>query len=176
MHNSSIKSDIIREFEFVDGHSDLWRLFYNGSLFSRIVNELALPFTGAEITKIVGIEAKGFILGGAVAAQMRIGFVAIRKPGSLYPGPKIERITEQDYRGNQSTLRLQKAAITNHDRVLLVDDWLETGSQALAAKEMLEELEATLVGCSIIVDQLSDASRIKLGHVQSIVKAADLNA
>ena len=79
MPTSSIKSDVIREFEFVDGHSDLWRLFYDGSLFNRIVKELALPFEDAKITKIVGIEAKGFILGGAVAAHMKVGFVAVRK-------------------------------------------------------------------------------------------------
>jgi adenine phosphoribosyltransferase len=176
MQQASVKERVVRQFAFVHGHSDLWRLFYDGDLFSPIVRELAEPFRAAGVTKIVGIEAKGFILGGAVAVRLGVGFVAIRKPGSLYPGPKISCQTETDYRGNRSTLLLQRAAILYGDRVLLVDDWLETGSQALAAKAMVEELGGSLLGCSIIVDQLPDAVRTQLVHVVSIVAARDLGA
>jgi adenine phosphoribosyltransferase len=175
MPEDPIKAEIIREFEFVDGHSDLWRLFYDGVRFQSIVGSLADPFGDAQLTKVVGIEAKGFILGAAVAAHLGVGFVAIRKPGGLYPGPKLERITEKDYRGNHPILRLQMAAVTTGDRLLLVDDWLQTGSQALAAKAMLQELGGILVGCSIIVDQLPGATREKLGRVHSILAAHELN-
>jgi len=73
--------------------------------------------------KVAGIEARGFILGAAVAARMGVGFVAIRKQSGLYPGPKLEKKAPADYRGNRTTLRLQRAAITPGDRILLVDDW-----------------------------------------------------
>ena len=174
MHSSILKSKIISEFKYVDGHSDPWRLFYDGSLFRGIIEELSSPAADAGVTKVVGIEAKGFILGAAVAAHLGAGFVAIRKPGGLYPGPKIQRETQPDYRGNVPTLSLQRAAIAPSDRVIIVDDWLETGSQALAAIAMLKELGATFVGCSIITDQLTDATRTKIGPVWSIVTAGEL--
>ena len=174
MASDSLRADIIREFEFIDGHSDLWRLFYDPALFTNIVRELARPFADAGITKVVGIEAKGFILGGAVAAHLGKGFVAIRKAGGLYPGPKIERTTGADYRGNKSILRLQTAAVTSHDRLLLVDDWFETGAQVLAAKAMLEQQGATLVACSIVVDQLPEATKDNIGRIHSIVAAREL--
>lgn len=173
--NHHLKSDIITRFAFVDGHSDLWRLFYDGDLFHRIIAELARPYETAGITKVAGIEARGFILGAAVAAHMKVGFVAIRKPGSLYPGPKIERTTSADYRGKQHALRLQKAAVQPGDNILLVDDWFETGNQALTAKAMIEACGGHLAGCSIIVDQLSVDMRARLGAVSSLVSAAELN-
>lgn len=174
MQHTDLKDAVLERFEFVNGHSDLWRLFYDGDLFSRIIAELARPFENHEITKVAGIEARGFILGAAVAARMGVGFVAIRKPGSLYPGPKVEKTTPADYRGKQNTLRLQRAAIQPGDKVLLVDDWFETGNQALTAKAMIEEIGGTLIGASIIVDELPDEVRAKLGVVHAIVKASEL--
>lgn len=175
MDNGKLRQDIIETFEFVNGHSDVWRLFYNLDLFPRIVAELARPFAESKITKVAGIEARGFIVGAAVAAHLGAGFVAIRKHGSLYPGPKIEKEAPADYRGNRSVLRLQRAAIRRDDRVLLLDDWFETGSQAITAKAMIEELGGTLIGCSIIVDELADETRQKLGDVRSIVSASELS-
>jgi adenine phosphoribosyltransferase len=175
MSTSSLKNEINESFEFVNGHSDVWRLFYNPNLFPRLVDELSSPFAKSGITKVAGIEARGFILGAAVAAHLGVGFVAIRKGAGLYPGPKVELEAPLDYRGKRDILRLQKAAIARGDQILLVDDWFETGSQAVTAKALIENLGGVLVGCSIIVDQLSDSSRDKLGRVESIMDEAELD-
>lgn len=77
--------------------------------------------------------------------------------------------TPLDYRGSSSRLRLQRDSLTNSDSVLLVDDWCETGSQALTAKALIEEAGATFLGASVIVDQLSTDVRRELGNVAALV-------
>ena len=106
--------------------------------------------------------------------ELSAGFVGIRKDVGLFPGEKITRVSEPDYRGNRSTLRLQVRSLSPGDRVLLVDDWLETGSQALAAKAMIEETGAVFVGASVIVDQLSDHGRARLGPFTAVIPFGSL--
>ncbi|HUC20575.1 MAG TPA: hypothetical protein VMR98_03735, partial [Candidatus Polarisedimenticolaceae bacterium] len=161
-------------FAWVDGHADLWHFFYEPELLASIVSELAKPFEGKGVTKVVGIESKGFILGGAVAIRLNAGFAAIRKPGGLFPGEKLEVSTAKDYRGIYNTLKLQRASLDSHDKVVLVDDWFEKGSQALGAKKLIKASGATYLGSSIIVDQLSDKARNNIGNVHSIINAHDL--
>jgi adenine/guanine phosphoribosyltransferase-like PRPP-binding protein len=71
-------------------------------------------------------------------------------------------------------LELQQRALATNDRVLLVDDWAEEGSQAIAAKSLIEQRRATFIGLALMVDQLSDAKRSLLGDVRSLVRAAEL--
>ena len=168
----TLRDDLVTRFEWVDGHADVWRLFSDGALLRRIVTALADPFRAA--TKVAGIEARGFILGGAVATELGIGFVAIRKEAGLFPGEKVSRAAAVDYRGTEHTLRLQRTALEPGDRVVLVDDWAERGAQALAARELIEEAGATFAGLSLVVDQLEDEVRERIGHVHSLVRAEDL--
>ncbi len=163
----TLEGDIARRFEWVHGHADVWRLFSDGDLLRRVAAALADPFRDA--TKVAGIEARGFILGGAVAAELGAGFAAIRKEDGLFPGAKVERRAEADYRENEQVLRLQRAAVVPSDRVVLVDDWAERGSQALAARALIEECGATFAGLSIIVDQLEDGVRERIGRVCALV-------
>lgn len=158
-HVADLRSELLDRFRWVDGHADVWRLFDDGELFGQLVVALASPFRGDGITRVAGIEARGFILGAAVARELRVGFVAIRKQGTLFPGPKLARQTSPDYRGVEAELRLQRAAVRTADRVLLVDDWFETGSQGLAAKALIEEAGGVLAGASVIVDQLPPDTR-----------------
>jgi adenine/guanine phosphoribosyltransferase-like PRPP-binding protein len=109
-----------------------------------------------------------------VAGLTGAGFVAIRKAGALFPGPKDSQTTAPDYRGLVHHLEIQQRALQTHDRVLLVDDWAEVGSQAIAAKHLIEQRRATFLGLAVMVDQLSDATRNLLGDVRSIVRAAEL--
>ena len=161
--------DLVSCFRWVDGHADLWPLFYEQDLFSRIVAALADPFREARITKVAGIEARGFILGGAVAHELGTGFVAVRKTGGLFPGVRLERRTPPDYRNTESQLRIQRQSISVGDRVLLADDWCETGSQALTAKALIEEAGGEFVGTSIIVDQMAPDVRGLLGRLSALV-------
>jgi adenine phosphoribosyltransferase len=154
---------LIGRIPWVDGHADLWRTF-DGAFFSRLIRALADPLRGVQINKIAGIEARGFILGAAVAHELSTGFVPIRKPGGLFPGSKLSRVAGKDYRGNRTELRLQRRSIEPGDRLFLVDDWFQTGSQAVATKEMLEEADALFVGASVIFDQLQPGTSKGLGE------------
>ena len=154
----------------------MWSLFADASLFAGITSALAGPFRRANITQVAGIEARGFILGGAVARELEAGFVAIRKDSGVFPGQKLTRVTASDYRGNSSLLRLQRASVSPADRVLLVDDWIETGSQAAAARALVEEAGAKFVGVSVIVDQLPRDSTPMLGTFAAVIRAEALGS
>jgi adenine phosphoribosyltransferase len=154
-----------------DGSSDIWRAFADRELFARAVAALAVPFRGERYTKVAGVEGRGFVLGGAMAAHTGAGFVAIRKSDGWLPGDVLECTTEPDWQGRSHSLRLQRGVLTPEDRVVLVDDWYETGSQALAARELIATTGATMLGMSIIVDDLSDDVRERLGRLHALLRA-----
>jgi adenine phosphoribosyltransferase len=158
------------EIPFVDGHADVWRLFDDPVLLASVTEALVAPFRG-RVTKVAGVESRGFILGAAAALALRVGFVPIKKAEGLLPGPKATITTMEDWRGNRHTLRLQRAALRNGDRVLLVDDWIETGSQALAAKSLIEECGAILVAVATVVTEASSATLESLGTTHALMPA-----
>jgi adenine phosphoribosyltransferase len=168
----TLAEDLVERIRFdEDGHSDIWRAFADRELFARTVAALAVPFRGERYTKIAGLEARGFVLGGAMAAHTGAGFVAVRKQEGWLPGDVAQRETEPDWQGHRHALRVQRGAMGTGDRVVLVDDWFETGAQALAARALIEESGATLVGMSIIVDDLNDDVRGRLGRLHSLLRA-----
>jgi adenine phosphoribosyltransferase len=166
---TDVTPEILARFRWVDGHADVWRLFSDADFFPALVRALADPYGESAVSKIVGIEARGFILGGAVAIDLHCGFVAIRKPGGLFPGEKLVRVTSPDYRNEQVQLRLQRESLVPGDRVLTVDDWFETGSQALAAKSLIEASGAHFVGASVIVDELDPGVRARLAQFHALI-------
>jgi adenine phosphoribosyltransferase len=157
-----------------EGLGNMWPVFSDASLFARVVAEMAAPFEG-RVDKVAGIESRGFLLGAAVAAQLRVGFVAIRKSDGLYPGETLSADTAADYRGRRHTFRLQRAAVHEGERIGLVDDWFETGSQGLIARQLVELAGAVYAGASIIVDQLSPDRRRALEPCHALVDARELN-
>ncbi|HEY1778733.1 MAG TPA: phosphoribosyltransferase family protein [Solirubrobacteraceae bacterium] len=167
---------LLRERIAIDaaGLGNMWPVFYDSALFARVIDEMAAPFEGA-VDKIVGIESRGFVLGAAVASRLRVGFVAIRKADGLYPGEIFTAFTASDYRGRQHTFRLQRAAIGAGERIGLVDDWFETGSQGMIARQLVEQAGARYVGASIIVNQLAAEMRDALGPCHALVEASELN-
>ena len=171
---SDFADELAERIRWVDGHADVWPTFADESFFPRLVAALAKPYRDAGVTKVAGIEARGFILGAAVALELRAGFVAIRKESGLFPGEKLSRMTPPDYRRKQTLLRLQKHSLREGDRVLLVDDWFETGSQALTAKRLIEQIGAELVGTSVIVDELGSEGRAQLPRFTALVQAEAL--
>jgi adenine phosphoribosyltransferase len=118
--------------------------------------------------------SRGFLLGGAVARELGAGFVAIRKSGGLLPGEKLHATADADYRGEVHALRAQRELLGPTDRVVLVNDWAEAGSQATAAKQIIESSGAVFLGLSIIVDQLVDDRRAALGRVEALVRHREL--
>jgi adenine phosphoribosyltransferase len=157
-----------------DGLGNMWPVFHDTELFTRVIEEMAAPFAGL-VDKIAGIESRGFVLGAAVASRLRVGFVGIRKADGLYPGETLEAFTAADYRGRRHTFRLQRAALEVGERVGLVDDWFETGSQGLIARRLVEQAGASYVGSSIIVNQLPPAQREALAPCHWLVEAGELN-
>jgi adenine phosphoribosyltransferase len=155
-------------FAWADGHADVWRWFDDSETLRAIAAALVDPFREAA-TKIAGIEARGFILGTACALELNVGFVPIRKAAGLFPGPKAVVETSADYRGGRQTLRLQRAAVGVGERVLLVDDWIETGSQAAGARTLVQECGARFLGVAAIIDQLPPERREHLVRVHTLL-------
>lgn len=167
------RSAFLDRFGWRGGHADVWASFSDATTLQALVDALAAPWSGRGITHVAGIESRGFLLGGAVAVRLGAGFVAVRKPGGLLPGPKLTVTSQPDYRGSSHELRMQ-AVLGCQDVVLMVDDWAERGSQAAAVRELTRLSGATFAGLSLLVDQLEDPVRAQFGRVTSLVTAAEL--
>ena len=152
----------------------MWRVLADAAALRAVIEGLAAPWRAAGVTHIIGIESRGFLLGGATAVALNAGFIAVRKAGTgLLPGPKVRTTASEDYRGRAHDLRMQ-SVLGERDAVLLVDDWAERGSQAAAARVLAEQCGARWLGVSLIVDQLTDATRAPLGRVTCLVNAQEL--
>jgi adenine phosphoribosyltransferase len=171
---SDFRREFLARFRWIGGHADILGLFADAEFLAAAGRALAEPFAATGFTKVASIEARGFVLGTAAALHAGVGFVPIRKAGSVHPGPKLTRRTEPDWRGNEYDLTLQRAALTPDDRVVLVDDWAELGSQALVARSLIESAGARYLGLSLLVDQLPDGVRERLEPVAAVVVADDL--
>jgi adenine phosphoribosyltransferase len=170
----SLHDELVSRLRYYDGHSDTLGLF-GDSGFLRLAGEaLAAPFRDRAVDKVVGIEARGFVLATAVALELGAGFVAVRKPGGVFPGPKDELRGPPDWRGEETVLRLQHHAVLPGQAVLIVDDWAETGSKALTARRLVEERGAEYVGLSLLVDQLQPDVRAALAPVAAAALAHEV--
>ena len=127
---------------------DVTTLLGHPRAFRRAVDELVQPYAGQKIDKVAGIEARGFILGGAVAHQLSAGFIPLRKKGKL-PHEVITESYELEY--GVDAMEMHKDAVEPGERVLLVDDLIATGGTALAACKLLREAEAEIVGAAFII-------------------------
>jgi adenine phosphoribosyltransferase len=128
---------------------DITPVLRDGPLLRDVVAEMYRPFRSSGVTQVLGIEARGFILGGAVAAALGAGFVPARKPGKL----PWERVTEPyDLEYGTDSLEAHRDAWTLGSRVLVVDDVLATGGTARAAGQLARGLGAELVGWSFLLE------------------------
>jgi adenine phosphoribosyltransferase len=171
---ASLHDELVARLQYFDGHSDTLGLFADGGFLRRAAAAVADPFRKTGVQKVAGIEARGFVLAACVALELDAGFVAIRKPGSMHPGPKAELTAPKDWRGNETVLRLQRHVVGAGEQVLVVDDWAETGSKALTARRLIEECGGEYAGLSLLVDQLPDDVRAKLEPVATVAFADQL--
>jgi adenine phosphoribosyltransferase len=167
---STIRAEVIDRLRTFAGHTDTLRLAADAEFFPQLAAALAEPFADAGITKVAGVEARAFVFGAAVALQLGAGFVPVRKPGSIHPGPKAVLTSGPSWRGSSVTLRLAREHLGANDRVLVVDDWAETGSQALAVRALVDECGATYAGLSLLVDQLTEETRTRLAPVAYLIR------
>ena len=112
-------------------------------------SEIATRFANSGITHIVGVEARGFILGASLAAHMHLGFVPIRKCGKL---PRATFRAEYELEYGADSIEIHQDALTKSDRVLIVDDVLATGGTACAAIDLIQECGAEVLGIAVLLD------------------------
>ncbi len=142
---------------------DITTLLGDARAFRRSVDELVHPFAGAKIDKVAGIEARGFILGGAIAHQLSAGFVPIRKKGKL-PHATIRVAYSLEYGVDE--MEMHTDGVLRGERVILVDDLIATGGTAEGAVKLLNSLGAEVVAACFVIDlpELGGADKIrKLG-------------
>jgi adenine phosphoribosyltransferase len=128
---------------------DITTLLGNARAFRRAVDELVQPWAGSKIDKVAGIEARGFILGGAVAHQVSAGFVPIRKKGKL-PHKRVSIAYSLEY--GLDHMEMHEDAVEKGDRVVLVDDLVATGGTAEGAVKLLRQLGAEVLAACFIID------------------------
>ena len=139
---------------------DITTLLGNPRAFRRAVDELVQPYAGVRIDKVAGIEARGFILGGAVAHQLSTGFIPVRKKGKL-----PWKVLGEDYALEYGVDRVEihEDALLKGDNVIVVDDLIATGGTAFAAIKLLERAGGKVVGCCFVIDlrDLGGAEKIR---------------
>ncbi len=128
---------------------DISTLLTDAQGFRKAIDEMVQPLAGQKIDKVAGIEARGFILGGAIAHQLSVGFVPIRKKGKL-PYDTISEEYELEYGTDQVEIHVD--AIEKGERILLVDDLIATGGTAMAGIKLIERAGGEVVLCSFVVD------------------------
>ena len=138
---------------------DVTTLFADPRGFRMAIDQMLHPYAGQPIDKVVGLEARGFILGGAIAHQLSVGFVPVRKKGKL-PGAVISEEYTLEY--GEAVVELHDDAIAAGEKVLIVDDLLATGGTAAAGIRLVERLGGEIVGCAFVVDLPELGGRQKL--------------
>jgi adenine phosphoribosyltransferase len=138
---------------------DVTTLFSDPRGYRMAIDQLLHPYAGQPIDRVVGLEARGFILGGAIAHQLSLGFVPIRKKGKL-PGKTIEQSYTLEY--GEAIMEVNDDALMAGERVLLVDDLLATGGTAEAGIKLVERMGASVMGCAFVIDLPDLGGRAKL--------------
>jgi adenine phosphoribosyltransferase len=139
---------------------DITTLLGDARAFRQAVDQLVQPLAGRKIDKVAGIEARGFILGGAVAHQLSAGFVPIRKKGKL---PHRTRAVEYALEYGLDVIEMHLDAIVEGEQVMLVDDLIATGGTAMAAVDLLTQAGAVIASAAFVIDlpDLGGAARLR---------------
>lgn len=148
---------------------DVTTLLKQGECFRRTIDALVDPYKNKRVDLVLGMEARGFIFAPTVAYALKAGFVPVRKPGKL-PAAKLQVNYELEY--GSDSLEVHQDAVKPGQRVLIVDDLIATGGTARAVAEMVETMEATVVGLAFVVELSFLKGRDKLGKydVHSILQ------
>ncbi|MBA8900585.1 MULTISPECIES: adenine phosphoribosyltransferase [unclassified Phyllobacterium] len=138
---------------------DITTLLGNARAFRRAIDELVHPYAGGKVDKVAGVEARGFIIGGAMAHQLSSGFVPIRKKGKL-PHDTVRIAYSLEYGVDE--MEMHRDAIVPGEKVILVDDLIATGGTAEAAVKLLQQMGADIVSACFIIDLPDLGGRRKL--------------
>jgi adenine phosphoribosyltransferase len=138
---------------------DITTLLGNPQAYRRAIDELVHPYAGTKIDKVAGIEARGFILGGAMAHQLSAGFIPIRKKGKL-PHETVRIAYSLEYGIDE--MEMHKDAVQPGEKVILVDDLIATGGTAEGATKLLRQMGADIVAACFVIDLPELGGRKKL--------------
>ena len=148
---------------------DITPLLGNSEAFKEVIKRLSSQFKSEKVECIAGIESRGFIIGSALALEMGVGFIPIRKPGKL-PYKTVRKEYSLEY--GKDAVEIHEDALRKGERVLLVDDVIATGGTAKAAAELLREIGGNLVGIAFLVELsfLNGLEKLKGEKVFSLIQ------
>lgn len=137
----------------IDGVSfkDITALFEDKNAFRKIVNLLSKPHVGKKVDKVVGIDARGFLIAAPVAYKLNAGLCMVRKPGKL-PRPTVKKKFTLEY--GSSTLEMHKDAVLPGEKILLMDDVVATGGTAVATCDIIKKLGGEILEIGVVIDLL----------------------
>ena len=167
MTSSSLESDLRAAIRSIPDYPkpgimfrDITTLLGDARAFRRAVDELVQPWAGMKIDKVAGMEARGFILGGAVAHQVSAGFIPIRKKGKL-PHKRVSIAYSLEY--GLDEMEVHEDAVSKGERVILVDDLIATGGTAEGAVKLLRQLGANVLAACFVIDlpELGGADKLR---------------
>ena len=150
------------------GFKDITTLLRDASSFNRAVDLMAHRYLEKEIDVVLGVEARGFIIGAALAYKLNKGVILVRKPGKL---PHKTHAVTYDLEYGTDTLEIHQDAIKPGDRVLIADDLLATGGTVKAVVELIEKMGATVVECAFLAELsfLNGRDKLKGQKVYSLI-------
>ena len=148
---------------------DITTLLQDPSGLRSAIDSLTLPFKDERIDVVVGIESRGFIFGAAVAYGLDAGFIPVRKPGKL-PSKTVRQTYALEY--GTDSLEIHQDAISDGQRVLIVDDLLATGGTARATVDLVEGLGGRVQGCAFLIEliALNGRARLDRHHVHTVLQ------
>lgn len=167
------RTRMLATFRWNGSHADFSIALRDAELLGSLGAALADPFRGRGVTGVVGIEARGFVIAALVAVELGVGLVLARKPGSIHPGAVRSTASTPDWRGRHVELRIAREAVSEGDRLLLAEDWIETGSQARTVAALVKSLDAVLIGATVVVDDTTKAVRDELALV-GLIRSTEL--
>ena len=135
------------------------------SLLKLAVEELVLPFKGGNITKVVGVESRGFVMAPMIALELGAGFIPVRKEGKL---PRQTYSVSYDLEYGSDTLEMHRDSIRPSDRVLIHDDVLATGGTAAAVEDLVDRSAGEIIGLSFLVEIVELEGRTRLRYKEKV--------
>lgn len=143
---------------------DITPLLGDAKALAAAIQAMTAPFIDAGVTRVVGMESRGFLFGPGIAARLGCGFVPLRKPGKL---PWRTRSVSYQLEYGEDTLEMHEDAVGSDDQVLIVDDLLATGGTAAAAIALIESAGATVAGATFLIELTALAGGERLGDVRA---------
>lgn len=168
-----VRRRLLAAFPLVNDHPDVAGVLRDRDLLALLGPALAAPFRDAGVTAVCAPEARGPILGALVAVELGAGLVLVRKDDRNHPGADRRIESGPTWRGTTESFQTRSWDLGPHDRVLVVDDWITTGSSARAVRELARVAGAAYVGASVLVDKAAPEVLADL-EVRCLVRFAEI--